>query len=95
MDLDLILRGTLSIAVVFIVPLLLVILKKHVNALHNDELKRTVEIFVKAAEQMLKEEDPTGEKRKQFVIDKLTEMGIKHSALIDALIEACVHELNN
>lgn len=50
---------------------------------------------VKAAEQILKKEDPTGEKRKQYVINYLSSKGINLTIEdLNILIEAAVRELN-
>ena len=50
---------------------------------------------VKAAEQILKKEDPTGEKRKQYVINYLSSKGINLTIEdLNILIEAAVKELN-
>ncbi len=50
--------------------------------------------FVAAAEQELKKNDPTGEKRKQYVIDCLLSLGILITKEIDARIEAAVFRQN-
>ena len=50
---------------------------------------------VKAAEQLLKKNDPTGEKRKEYVINYLSNKGVKLTIEdLDVLIEAAVRELN-
>ncbi len=54
-----------------------------------------VDIAVNAADQILKVEDPTGEKRKQFVVDYLNDKGFKISMKdLDMIIEAAVNQLN-
>ena len=50
---------------------------------------------VKAAEQLLKKKDQTGEKRKESVINYLSNKGVKLTIEdLDVLIEAAVRELN-
>ncbi len=46
--------------------------------------------FVAAAQQLLKESDPDGTKRKQYVIDCLMAIGVAITDEIDARIEAAV-----
>lgn len=46
--------------------------------------------FVDAAQQLLKESDPDGSKRKQYVIDCLMAIGVAITDEIDARIEAAV-----
>lgn len=53
-----------------------------------------IEQFVAAADQLLKGDDPTGEKRKQYVIDRLGEIGYKLTDIFNAKIEAAVFQLN-
>lgn len=57
-------------------------------------LVELVEDFCAAAEQELKEDDPTGEKRKARVYELLAEAGVEVSNIVDALIEAAVLRIN-
>lgn len=50
--------------------------------------------FVYAAEQMFKDEDPTGEQRKDYVLHRLKNLGIVITDLINAKIESAVFDLN-
>lgn len=50
--------------------------------------------LVGAAEQMLKADDPTGEKRKQYVVDGLAQLGYTLTDIFNAKIEAAVFRLN-
>lgn len=50
--------------------------------------------FVDAAQQLLKESDPDGSKRKQYVIDCLMAIGVAITDEIDARIEAAVFRQN-
>lgn len=51
--------------------------------------------IVAAAEQMLKDKDPTGEKRKQYVLDRLKNKGIDiNMDELNDMIESAVLEIN-
>ena len=80
----------LSAALVVAMPLILLIIKKHLDKLKDDELRSIIQTYVEAAEQLLKEQDPTGEKRLQFVLDSLEKAGIPSNDYIRALIEQVV-----
>lgn len=69
-------------------------LKAEIESGDADEFEKMLYKFVKAAEQMFKKDDPTGEKRKAYVVERLCELGIKITEEINALIEAAVFDLN-
>lgn len=58
------------------------------------DLDLIIDDFVAAAEQLLRKDDPDGSKRKQYVIDCLTELGIIITNEIDARIEGSVFRQN-
>ena len=58
------------------------------------QFEKIIYKFVRAAEQMLKKDDPDGTKRKEYVIDRLRELGVEITNEIEALIEAAVYDLN-
>ena len=58
------------------------------------KLAEYIEKFVRAAEQMYKEVDETGEKRKQYVIDQLRDLGYTITDEINARIESEVFDIN-
>lgn len=60
----------------------------------TQEVMNLIGVFVNAAEQLLKEEDPTGEKRKQYVIEHLQALGYEITDVMLAMIENKVFELN-
>lgn len=60
----------------------------------TEEVRKLIGIFVNAAEQLLKQEDPTGEKRKQYVIEHLQALGYEITDVMLAMIENKVFELN-
>ena len=71
-------------------PLVLMIIKNYLDKLKDDRLRYIVQTYVEAAEQLLKEIDPTGEKRLQYVLDSLAKMGISNNDYVRALIEQVV-----
>ena len=89
-NLDLILRVVVSAFIVVFSPLALVLIKKYVDKVQDEKLRRIVLTFVEAADQMLKKVDPTGEQRKAYVLKSLADMGINNSAYVNALIEQAV-----
>ena len=58
------------------------------------QFEKIIYKFVRAAEQMLKKDDPDGTKRKEYVIDRLRELGVEITNELEALIEAAVYDLN-
>lgn len=70
------------------------ILKVRAEAEEATELDKLIYQLVAAAEQQLKAEDPTGQVRKQYVIDLLTKLGFEVNAEINARIEAAVYAIN-
>lgn len=63
--------------------------------IQDEKLRMLIESFVEAAEQLLKDADPTGEKRKQYVEQNLEQLGYVITSEINAQIEACVFDINN
>lgn len=69
-------------------------LEQRIATKKDHELESIIYQFVNAAEQMYKEEDPTGEMRKDYVINRLHTLNIKITDLINAKIESAVFNLN-
>ncbi len=65
------------------------------ESIENRDLLLLIDSFVEAAEQLFKADDPTGEKRKSYVEEQLTQLGYLVNDRIDAYIEAAVYELNH
>ena len=65
------------------------------TAAGNDDLVRLIEQFCAAAEQQLKVDDPTGEKRKEYVYMLLKEANVEVTEVVDAVIEAAVYRINH
>lgn len=59
-----------------------------------DRLVLIVTELVRCAEQMLKEDDPTGEKRKAYVVQQLVDLGYEITEPINAIIESQVLALH-
>lgn len=70
------------------------LLRVRIDSEETTEIVKLVYQIVAAAEQQFKKDDPNGSKRKQYVINLLTEMGFKITEELNALIEAAVFELN-
>lgn len=77
----------IRLAVLIIVPLAYKLLKKY-------NLEKAVKEAVWAAEQLLKKNDPTGEKRKYFVKTYMLDRFKISEEELDVLIEAAVRQLN-
>ena len=54
----------------------------------------TLESFARAAEQLYYEQDPTGEKRRQFVQEQLQALGVEVTEAVMNMIEGAVWEIN-
>lgn len=86
--------GVLALMGIWLVGWLKDALKARINAEQANELDRLIYDFVAAAEQQLKEKDPTGKLRKQYVTENLMELGFAISKEINARIEAAVYGIN-
>lgn len=61
----------------------------------NENIKILVDSFVKAAEQLFHDDDPTGEYRKNYVMEQLTLLNIDITSQVMNMIEGAVWEVNN
>lgn len=89
-----ILVGIAALAVTYIMPKIRAWITEKIGAENMAKLDGYITEFVAAAEQMLKADDPTGEKRLQYVIDQLTKLGYTVTDEIRAAIESKVFEIN-
>lgn len=64
------------------------------ESIKNKDLLLLIDSFVEAAEQLYKLNDPTGEKRKQYVEQQLMALGYAITEQVEAYIEASVFEVN-
>lgn len=84
----------LTVLVAVLTPKVQAWVEERIGREKAEKLLETIKMFVEAAEQLLRDSDPTGQLRKQFVRDHLEVMGIAYTVEIDALIEGLVYELN-
>ena len=84
-----------SLAVTALAPKLVSWIKEKIGSENLKKLNEYVAILVAAAEQMLKADDPTGEKRLNYVLEQLTNLGYTITDQIRATVEAHVFEINN
>ncbi len=66
------------------------------NASRNDQEKigQLVRAFVRAAEQLMRDNDPTGDRRNQFVREQLTALGVELTEAVLNMIESEVWTVN-
>lgn len=91
---DIIIKLVAIILVAYVLPELKNWLSNKIGEEKATKLAEYIEKFVKAAEQMYKEVDETGEKRKQYVIDQLKDLGYVITDEINARIESEVFDIN-
>lgn len=60
----------------------------------QESVRQLVRSFARAAEQLLHDTDPTGEKRRQFVREQLTALGVEITEAVLNMIEGEVWEIN-
>lgn len=82
-------------ALVWLVYKLKEFVNSKIKSIEDSKLRDLVETFVNAAEQLLKDEDPTGEKRKEYVVNQLHLLEIEVTGLVNAMIEEEVFRLNS
>lgn len=65
------------------------------DLINEEQLDKLVADVVKAADQLYKQEDPTGEKRNNYVVESLTAAGVEVTDLVLAKVEAKVLDLGH
>lgn len=70
-------------------------LQVHAIKTGEETLNILIPSFVQAAEQLLHNDDPTGQKRMDYVKKQLTELGVVLTSEIISMIEGAVWEVNN
>ena len=77
---------------------LLLIVKKWLNLRISEKKANNLDLiiwqFVNAAEQMFKDEDPTGKQRKEYVLHRLKDLGYTMTDFLNAKIESAVFDVN-
>ena len=81
--------------VAYLAPKISSFIKINGEALESQEFRNIVLCFVQAADQLLKDDDPTGEKRKQYVIENLEALGYEITDTVITMIEGSVWQVNN
>lgn len=69
-------------------------LRCHAGKAEQEKLSQLVTAFVRAAEQLYHDGDPTGETRSRFVREQLTALGVEVTGKVINLIEGAVWEVN-
>lgn len=95
MNITPLLQAVISLVSVIITMFLIPYIKSRQN---NEELKKVldvVQIVVKSAEQLGMTMGYDGEKKKEYVIDRLSDMGFIVDDSLNDYIEACVLELHH
>ena len=64
------------------------------DAATNENIRRLVQSFARAAEQLYHDQDPAGTQRKQFVQDQLRALGVEVTEAVINMIEGAVWEIN-
>lgn len=91
---DLVVRLLAIILIAYVLPELKQWLANKIGEEKAAKLAEYIEKFVKAAEQMYKEVDETGEMRKQYVMEQLRKLGYVITDEINARIESEVFDIN-
>ena len=64
------------------------------NAATQENIRRLVQSFARAAEQLYHDQDPSGEVRQKFVQEQLRALGVEITAAVINMIEGAVWEIN-
>lgn len=80
--------------VAYLAPKISSFIKINGEALESQEFRNIVLCFVQAADQLLKDDDPTGEKRMKYVLDNIEALGYEITESIIAIIEGSVWKVN-
>lgn len=80
--------------IAYLAPKVKAWLVQQIGETEEARLEATIKTLVEAAEQMLKEDDPTGEKRKAYVEEQLQRLSIPVNDFVNALIEQAVRNIN-
>ena len=79
----------------FVLPKLREYLSAKLSAEEYAAMVKLITALVEAAEQTLKEDDPTGQLRKNYVVTQLRALNYEMTEQVDALIEAAVYGVNH
>ena len=82
-----------SVLAVTLLPVLKAWMQEKVGAQKLERVEKYVSNYVGAAEQLLKEDDPDGSKRKAYVCNQLISIGYQITDTVNSIIEAKVYSL--
>jgi hypothetical protein len=89
-----ILGWAIVVIITYLTPKVNAWLVEKVGAEKAEKLRKLIEELVAAAEQMFKEDDPTGEIRKKYVEQQVEALGYQITEDVNAMIESMVWRLN-
>lgn len=70
-------------------------LKSHFTKETQDTIRMLIDSYVKAADQLYHDSDPSGKIRKDYVLSRIQEFGIEPDTEILGIIEGSVWDINN
>lgn len=88
------LGGVVAILIAWITPKLREWLMARTDEATANQMISLISVFAQAAEQLLHDDDPTGEKRMMYVITELENLGYKVTDTVIAMIEGAVWQIN-
>jgi len=89
------LAAAVALLLAWLTPKLGAWLSANADSATEAGILRMVRSFTRAAEQLLHDEDPTGEKRNAYVKEQLQKLGIEITDAVLGMIEGCVWEINS
>ncbi len=78
----------------YLVPKARAWIQANTDAATQENIRRLVQSFARAAEQLYHDQDPDGQKRQQFVQEQLRAMGVVVTEAVINMIEGAVWEIN-
>ena len=78
----------------YLVPKARAWLQANTDAATQENVRKLVQSFARAAEQLYYDQDPDGQKRQQFVQEQLRAMGVVVTEAVINMIEGAVWEIN-
>lgn len=78
----------------YLVPKARAWIQANTDAATQENIRRLVQSFARAAEQLYHDQDPDGQKRQQFVQEQLRALGVEVTEMVINMIEGAVWEIN-
>lgn len=82
-------------AIIYLIPKIKDWIEVHTTKTSQQTIEILIRSFVQAAEQLLHDDDPNGEKRMDYVKNALNSLGIEITKEVVSIIEGAVWEVNN